>query len=222
MSYGLAFEELQQTVQSVWPYAADQLRDNQIRRIKWLEFIAKADAGDPVGLDTPFVIEEFGAWRPHNGLDGYGYAGDVQASACNIYFVDSNEIPKQTVTAVGSPGNTIGVASTARFFVDQRVFFQGSSVYAQVVSIDSAVQMTVDSNAGVMTGNVVRGYDLTELLEFEAKTLRAALDPVNEFDEFFTDELAVIDSSSYNPANVAIGKANYPFQAVQLSLIVYR
>lgn len=216
----LAFQELQTVIQTAWPFVTGgQYRDTQIKRIKWVEFLQAAEAGDSKNFDCPFVVEEFGPWVNQNDSAGFGYAGDVVASVCNVFLIDKSDFEPTEVTALSAPGNGIVVDSTTGWFAGQNILF-GNSVIHRVVTVDGPTTATMDDVTGILAMMSASPYDKAEELAHHAKTLRDALDPRQAFQQFFTTELASIDLSSSNPANVALSKANYRMQAVQLSFTV--
>lgn len=215
-----AFLELQTVIGTAWPFVTGgQYRDTQIKRIKWLEFLMAAEATSGFNFECPFVVEEFGPWASVNGADGWGYAGDTIASQCNVFLIDKADFDPTDVTVLGGPG-IVGVVATTGMFAGQNVHFSPSGVFATIVTVDSAVQITVDDYTGVTVADTVAPYDVTELLAHHAKTLRDALSPIVAHSQFFLTEFPTIDLSSSNPANAMLAKVNYKMQAVQLSFMV--
>jgi len=222
-----AFLELQGIVKTVWPWlgsAGKQLRDTQTARIKWLEFVQKYQSGQATGLNVPFVVEEFGLWSSANDPNGFGYAGDNQKALCSIFLIDTTDELSQTITIVNTGTGAVGVASTARYFAGQNVVVRsaGSEVlFTTIVSVDSSVQVTLATAAGVSAGMTLDAYDKTEQLYHEAQLLRAALDPAVSFTNFWTVELATVNASSSNPANAVLAKPGYNLQAVQVTTEIF-
>lgn len=215
-----AFQELQTVIKTAWPFVTGgQYRDTQIKRIKWVEFLQAAESGDSKNFDCPFVVEEFGPWVNQNDAAGWGYAGDVVAAACSVFLIDKSDFEPTTVTALSAPGTGIVVESTEGWFAGQNIVFDNSVIH-KIATVDGPTTATMVDVTGITAMMSASPYDKAEELAHHAKTLRDALDPRQTFQQFFTTEFAVIDNSSSNPANMALAKANYRVQAVQLSFTV--
>lgn len=225
MSTTSAVYELQETISSTWPWVVDaggQIRDTQIRRIKWLEFLQALESDPPVdlGLALPFVVLEFGPWTQSNEADGWGYAGKTLVSHFNVFLVDEASVHNHNLTSVG-PGAAVGISDTERFYAGQKLWFPVPGAEREIVSVDSSVQLTLDDVTGLSPGLAMFSPDKTADLEHDAQLLCTALGSPNLFDNFFTVDSPAIDSSSMNAANLALTKANYPMQAVQLTGALY-
>lgn len=160
------------------------------------------------GLEPPYCIIRPG---PSQESD-WGMHNMAFTIPLEIFLVESERNKINTTVITGAASATQEVTSTAKMFVDQRLYFETAGVYRIVASITDATHVVLTSSVTTVNGEGVTS-DITSDVEVKIEKLRTAFKPGGSFTTFQLVTDPSTDVSDMNPANDHYGHDNYSLLA---------